>query len=79
MTFFSLFFIPFQKIYFSFKKNLFFKSDDTQYRRYRLFLLIPITTDYSNNRPDYVYSHYISTTLHLAQHLLRLAIKSHHP
>ena len=46
-----------------FPKKLFLKNDDTQYRQYRLFLPIPITTDYSNSRPDYAYSHYIGTAL----------------
>jgi len=29
---------------------------------YWLFLLIPITTNYCNNRPDYAYDRYSSTT-----------------
>ena len=51
------------KIYLAYPKNWIFLYDD-RYRRCWLFSPIPITTDTSNNRPDYEYYRCIGTALY---------------
>ena len=52
-----------------------FLIDDTLYRPCRLFLPIPITSDTSNNRPDYAYSRYIGTALIYVHMYLRTCMR----
>jgi len=59
-----MFFYPFtHKSFFCILQKLIYLNDDTQYRQCRLFLPVPITTDYFNNWPDYAFGHYIVTAL----------------